>query len=229
MALLNILGKLFGNKYDKDVKNIMPIVKQINEEYSGLSPLNNDQLRSKTQELKNKISEHIKTDREEISNLKEKAESDISAEEKEILYDQIDKKEVVVIEKLEEVLSEILPTAFAVVKETARRFTENEKIEVTATEFDKDLSAEKDFISIEGTKAIYSNHWKAAGNDTLWEMVHYDVQLIGGIVMHQGKIAEMQTGEGKTLSATLPVFLNALTGLGVHLITVNNYLAKRDA
>ena len=229
MALLNILGKLFGNKYEKDVKNIMPIVKQINDKYSSFSSLNNDQLRSKTQELKNKISEHIKTDKEEISSLKEKAESDISAEEKEILYDQIDKKEVVVIEKLEEVLSEILPTAFAVVKETARRFTENEKIEVTATKFDKDLSAEKDFISIEGTKAIYSNHWKAAGNDTLWEMVHYDVQLIGGIVMHQGKIAEMQTGEGKTLSATLPVFLNALTGLGVHLITVNNYLAKRDA
>ncbi len=150
-------------------------------------------------------------------------------EKKESLYEKIDKAEEEIIKKTEEVLSDILPTAFAVVKETARRFTENETITVSATEFDKDLSAAKDFVSIKGNNAIYKNSWKAAGNETKWEMIHYDVQLIGGIVMHQGKIAEMQTGEGKTLSATLPVFLNALAGLGVHLITVNNYLAKRDA
>ena len=229
MALLNILGKLFGNKYDKDVKAVMPIVYQINKEFSELKELSNDDLRNKTLSLKKQVSEFTSSEKEEVENLKKEAESDISPEEKESLYEKIDKAEEEIIKKTEEVLSDILPTAFAVVKETARRFTENEAITVTSTEFDKDLAATKDFVSIEGDNAIYKNSWKAAGNDTKWEMIHYDVQLIGGIVMHQGKIAEMQTGEGKTLAATLPVFLNALAGLGVHLITVNNYLAKRDA
>tara|TARA_B100001540_G_scaffold311380_1_gene330736 strand:- start:2633 stop:5959 length:3327 start_codon:yes stop_codon:yes gene_type:complete len=229
MALLDIIGKIFGNKYDKDVKNIMPIVDQINSKFYELENISNDQLREKTIVLKNQIAEHTSSEREEIKSLKEKAESDISPAEKEDLYEQIDTAEEKIIEKIEEILNEILPTAFAIVKETARRFTLNKTLSVTATEFDKNLSAKKDFVSIEGNHAIYRNNWKAAGNDMEWAMIHYDVQLIGGIVMHQGKIAEMQTGEGKTLSATLPVFLNALTGLGVHLITVNDYLAKRDS
>ena len=229
MALLNILGKLFGNKYDKDVKGVMPIVDQINKEFSELKDISNNDLRDKTLFLKKQISEYTSSKKEKIENLKKEAESDISPAEKENLYEEIDKNEEEIIKLTEEILWKILPTSFAIVKETARRFTENESITVTSTEFDKDLAATKDFVSIEGDNAIYKNSWKAAGNDTKWEMIHYDVQLIGGIVMHQGKIAEMQTGEGKTLAATLPVFLNALAGLGVHLITVNNYLAKRDA
>jgi len=229
MALLDIIGKIFGNKYEKDVKNIMPIVVQINSEFSKLEGISNDQLREKTRELKKQISDFTSTEKENVKQLKEKAESDISPEEKENLYDQIDKEEEIIISKTEEILNSILPIAFAIVKETARRFTENKSIIVSATDFDKDLSATRDFVSIEGSQAVYKNNWKVAGNALEWAMVHYDVQLIGGIVMHQGKIAEMQTGEGKTLSATLPVFLNALAGLGVHLITVNNYLAKRDA
>ncbi len=229
MALLDIIGKIFGNKYDKDVKNIMPIVEQINTIFSELQSLTNDHLRQKTQDLKDQISNFTSEEREEISKLKIEAEKDISPLKKEELYEQIDKKEEEVIQKVEDVLNDVLPTAFAIVKETARRFTESENISVTANEFDKDLSVKTDFVNIKGDQAVYINNWKAAGNNMKWEMVHYDVQLIGGIVMHQGKIAEMQTGEGKTLSATLPVFLNALTGLGVHLITVNDYLAKRDA
>ena len=229
MALLDIIGKIFGNKYDKDVKNIMPIVEQINSKFSELENISNDQLREKTIVLKKQISEYTSSERENIKSLKEKAESDISPSEKEDLYEQIDKSEEKIIEKTEDILNEVLPIAFAIVKETARRFTLIKNLSVTATKFDKDLAAEKDFVSIDGNQAIYRNNWKAAGNDMEWAMIHYDVQLIGGIVMHQGKIAEMQTGEGKTLSATLPVFLNALTGLGVHLITVNDYLAKRDA
>ena len=229
MALLDIIGKIFGNKYDKDVKDIMPIVEQINKEFSDLSTLSNDSLREKTQELKKQISDFTSEQRKEVEKLKIEAEKDISVDEKELLYDKIDSIEEGVITKIEEVLNTLLPTAFAIVKETARRFTENTTLSVIASDFDKDLSATKDFVSIDGDQAIYQNSWKAAGNDNEWAMIHYDVQLIGGIVIHQGKIAEMQTGEGKTLSATLPVFLNALSGLGVHLITVNNYLARRDA
>ena len=229
MALLDIIGKIFGNKYDKDVKDIMPIVEQINKEFSELSTLSNDSLREKTQELKKQISDFTSEQRKEVEKLKIEAEKDISVDEKELLYDKIDSIEEGIITKIEEVLNTLLPTAFAIVKETARRFTENITLSVTASDFDKDLSATKDFVSIDGDQAIYQNSWKAAGNDNEWAMIHYDVQLIGGIVIHQGKIAEMQTGEGKTLSATLPVFLNALSGLGVHLITVNNYLARRDA
>ena len=229
MRLDNIIGKLFGNKYEKDVKNIMPIVEKINKEFSSLYSLTNDQLREKTLKLKKKISNYILNDQESISKLKSQAEEDISPEEKEKLYEQIDEEEEKITEKIEEVLNSILPEAFAIVKETAKRFTENETIIVKATIFDKDLAAIKDFVTIKEDNAIYKNSWQAAGSQIKWNMIHYDVQLIGGVVKHQGKIAEMQTGEGKTLSATLPVFLNALAGRGVHLITVNNYLAKRDA
>ena len=228
MALLHIIGKIFGNKYEKDVKNIMPIVSQINEEFELLKEITDDELRGKTQKLKEDISATVKEKNQDISNLKKEAEEDISAEEKAGLYEQIDSLEVEVIKDIESALDIALPTAFAIVKETARRFTEHEEMKVSATEMDKDLSANKDFVRIEGDSAIYKNVWKAAGSEIKWEMIHYDVQLIGGIVKHQGKIAEMQTGEGKTLSATLPVFLNSLAGLGVHLITVNDYLAKRD-
>ena len=186
------------------------------------------ELRKKTNDLKDKISDHIKEDTKEVNQLKSKAEEEIPNEEKETLYESIDDLEKNILNKIEDILNDILPTAFAIIKETAKRFTENNEIEVTATSFDKDLAAEKDFVTIKGDKAIYQNKWIAAGNEITWNMIHYDVQLIGGIVKHQGKIAEMQTGEGKTLSATLPVFLNALSGRGVHLITVNDYLAKRD-
>ena len=229
-GLLGILGKLFGNKYDKDVKEITPLVDKINEEFAKLNSLSNDELRAKTAEFKNQITEFISKDKEEITNLKEKSElSETSSEEKEQLYKEIDALEKTVIEKLEEILNTILPKAFAVVKETSKRFAENDILEVTATKNDTEIAAVKDFASINGDKAIYQTTWDAAGTEIKWDMTHYDVQLIGGIVLHQGKIAEMQTGEGKTLSATLPIYLNALTGLGVHLVTVNNYLAKRDA
>ncbi|MBT6014100.1 MAG: preprotein translocase subunit SecA [Flavobacteriales bacterium] len=228
-GFLNIIGKLFGSKYDKDVKEIMPIVQQINEEFEKLNSHSNNQLREKTKELKSEIQEFTKIESEKIKSLKIESEKEISDEEKENLYDEIDKLEQDIVDKTEDILNQILPSAFAIVKETARRLTENETIIVKANDFDRDLSATKDFVSIDGENAIYKNEWTAAGTTIQWNMIHYDVQLIGGIVMHQGKIAEMQTGEGKTLSATLPIFLNALAGKGVHLITVNNYLAKRDA
>jgi len=229
-GLLGILGKLFGNKYDKDVKEITPLVDEINEEFAKLNSLSNDELRAKTAEFKNQITEFISKDKEEITNLKAKSElSETSSEEKEQLYKEIDALEKTVIEKIEEILNTILPKAFAVVKETSKRFAENDSLEVTATKNDTEIAAVKDFASINGDKATYQTTWDAAGIEIKWDMVHYDVQLIGGIVLHQGKIAEMQTGEGKTLSATLPIYLNALTGLGVHLVTVNNYLARRDA
>ncbi|MDP7567192.1 MAG: preprotein translocase subunit SecA, partial [Flavobacteriales bacterium] len=229
-GLLGILGKLFGNKYDKDVKEITPLVDEINEEFAKLNSLSNDELRAKTAEFKNQITEFISKDKEEITNLKAKSElSETSSEEKEQLYKEIDALEKTVIEKIEEILNTILPKAFAVVKETSKRFAENDSLEVTATKNDTEIAAVKDFASIKGDKATYQTTWDAAGIEIKWDMVHYDVQLIGGIVLHQGKIAEMQTGEGKTLSATLPIYLNALTGLGVHLVTVNNYLARRDA
>ena len=229
-GLLGILGKLFGNKYDKDVKEITPLVDEINEEFAKLNSLSNDELRAKTAEFKNQITEFISKDKEEITNLKAKSElSETSSEEKEQLYKEIDGLEKTVIEKIEEILNTILPKAFAVVKETSKRFAENDSLEVTATKNDTEIAAVKDFASINGDKATYQTTWDAAGTEIKWDMTHYDVQLIGGIVLHQGKIAEMQTGEGKTLSATLPIYLNALTGLGVHLVTVNNYLAKRDA
>ncbi len=229
-GFLNILGKLFGNKYDKDVKEITPVVEEINKQCENLTSLTNDELRNKTLDLKKQINDFVSGERKEIEVLKEKANSkDIPAEQKEALYKEIDGLEKTILEKIEEILNTILPTAFAVVKETSRRFAKNESIEVTASDNDKELATKKDFVSVTGEKAIYQTTWDAAGTKIKWDMVHYDVQLIGGIVLHQGKIAEMQTGEGKTLSATLPIYLNALTGLGVHLVTVNDYLAKRDA
>ena len=229
-GLLGILGKLFGNKYDKDVKEITPLVDKINEEFSKLSSLSNNELREKTTEFKKQISDFISEEKSKIETLKEKSNlTETKTEEKEELYKEIDALEKTVLDKIEKILNTVLPQAFAVVKETAKRFTENESIDVTASKNDTELAATKDFVSINGDTATYQTTWDAAGTEIKWEMIHYDVQLIGGIVLHQGKIAEMQTGEGKTLSATLPIYLNALTGLGVHLVTVNNYLAKRDA
>jgi len=229
-GLLTILGKLFGNKYEKDIKGITPLVDKINEEFSKLSALSNNELREKTAKFKKQISDFINEDKSKIKTLKEKSNlSETTTEEKEELYKEIDALEKIVIDKIETILNTILPEAFAVVKETAKRFTENNSIDVTASKNDTELAATKDFVSINGDTATYQTTWDAAGTEIKWDMIHYDVQLIGGIVLHQGKIAEMQTGEGKTLSATLPIYLNALTGLGVHLVTVNNYLAKRDA
>ena len=229
-GLLNIISKLFGNKYDKDVKEITPIIEKINFEFSKLSALTNDDLREKTSDFKNQITDFTSNEKQEIEELKKEANlATTPTDEKEGLYKKIDSLEELIITKTEEVLNLILPQAFAVVKETAKRFAENDEVIVTATQNDKELAATKDFVSIAAENASYKTSWDAAGTEIVWDMIHYDVQLIGGVVLHEGKIAEMQTGEGKTLSATLPIYLNALTGLGVHLVTVNNYLAKRDA
>lgn len=230
MSIVSVLTKLFGNKSDRDIREVSPILEKIKAEYENVIGLSNDELRSKAQEVKKEIQDHIKEEANKIKSLKEKAESDeVDIFEKEDIYDEIDKIEKIVDDKLKEKLDEVLPIVFAIVKETARRFTENDIVEVTANEFDKNLAAVFDNVEISGEKAKYHNVWLAGGNETKWDMVHYDVQLIGGIVLHQGKIAEMATGEGKTLVATLPVFLNALSGRGVHLVTVNDYLAKRDS
>ena len=229
-GIFNIIAKLFGNKYDKDIKQIRPIVDKIHLEHKKISQLSHDELRNQTKLLKSKINDFVSAERDEITQLKEKSIIDnISSKEKENLYNKIDSLEKKIIDKIEEILESILPTAFAVIKETAQRFKDNKEIIVEPNEFDISLASAKDFVSIINNNAIYKNTWSAAGIDVTWDMVHYDVQLIGGIVLHQGKIAEMQTGEGKTLVATLPVYLNALAGLGVHLVTVNNYLAKRDS
>ena len=229
-GLLNIISKLFGNKYEKDVKEITPIIEKINFEFSKLSALTNDDLREKTSDFKNQITDFTSNEKQEIEELKKEANlATTPTDEKEGLYKKIDSLEELIITKTEEVLNLILPQAFAVVKETAKRFAENDEVIVTATQNDKELAATKDFVSIAAENASYKTSWDAAGTEIVWDMIHYDVQLIGGVVLHEGKIAEMQTGEGKTLSATLPIYLNALTGLGVHLVTVNNYLAKRDA
>ena len=224
------LGKLFGNKADRDLKELSPYLGQIKLEYDRITKLTTDELRGESDKLKQKIQDHIQAEKDEVISLKEKIEKDkLSVNQKEEIYDKIDKIELNIDDKLEEVLDQILPTAFAIVKDTARRFTENEELEVTASQFDRDLAPHYDNVQIDGEKAVYFNSWQAGGTEITWNMVHYDVQLIGGTVLHQGKIAEMATGEGKTLVATLPVFLNALTGRGVHLITVNDYLAKRDS
>jgi preprotein translocase subunit SecA len=229
MAILNsILGMIFGKKSDRDIKEVTPIINKIKEEYSRISKLSNDGLREESDRLKSIIDERIKAEEDEIAKLKAEAEeADIQDSEK--IYEKIDKLEALIDTKLEEVLNEVLPAAFALVKETAKRFVENENVEVTARDFDRDLAALKNSVIINGDKAIWKNRWMAGGSEIVWNMVHYDVQLIGGIVLHQGNIAEMATGEGKTLVATLPVFLNALTRRGVHIVTVNDYLSKRDA
>lgn len=226
----NTLTKFFGNKSDRDIKGVTPILEKIKEAYETVTGLSNDELRQKTEDVKKEIQDYIKAETEKIKSLKDKAESDdIDIYEKEAIYDEIDKIEGIVDDKLGVKLDEVLPIVFSVVKETALRFKDNDIVEVTATQFDKDLAAVYENVEISGDKAKYHNKWLAGGNETKWEMVHYDVQLIGGIVLHQGRVAEMATGEGKTLVATLPVFLNALTGRGVHVVTVNDYLAKRDS
>lgn len=230
MSILNkVLGKILGNKSERDIKEISPIVDLIKAEYEKLSAISNDELRAVTTELKKEIQEYIKKERDEIESLKKAAEEESDIHKKENYFDNIDDKEKQIDEKIEEVLNIILPRAFAVMKETAKRFNDSEHLEVTANEFDRNLATIYDHIEINGNKATYHNSWIAGGNKITWDMVHYDVQLIGGIVLHQGKISEMATGEGKTLVATLPVFLNALTGRGVHIVTVNDYLAKRDS
>jgi len=230
-TISSLFGKLVGSKADRDLQEIRPLVNKINEIYPGLAGISHDELRAKSTQFREKINAYVEEERTQIKVLTEKAESsnDIDFIEKENIYMQVDKLKKTVTAKLEEVLLEILPEAFAVMRETARRFKENETLSVTATQLDRDLSVSKEHISIEGDKAIYKNSWNAAGNLVTWDMVHYDVQLIGGIMLHKGKIAEMATGEGKTLVATLPVYLNALTGEGVHLVTVNDYLARRDS
>jgi protein translocase subunit secA len=224
------LGKLFGNKSDRDLKELTPYLAKIKAEYDRVTKLSHDGIREESAKLKQRIQDYIQAENDQIKSLKDKIENGgLSVNEKEDIYDQIDKIEGEIDEKIEEVLEQILPTAFAIVKDTARRLTENEEIEVTATQFDRDLAPHFDNVQIDGDKAVFFNSWTAGGTEIVWDMIHYDVQLIGGTVLHQGKIAEMATGEGKTLVATLPVFLNALTGRGVHVVTVNDYLAKRDS
>ena len=228
MDINKFLSKLFGNKSTRDMKLIQPWVEKVKAAYPAIQALDDDALRAKTKELQEKIQSSANDLKEKIAALKAKVE-DTPIEDREVIFNQIDKLEKEVLERYEVALNEALPDAFAIVKDTARRFAENEEIAVTANDFDRELAAKHDFVRIEGDKAIYQNHWMAGGNDLKWNMVHYDVQLFGGVVLHQGKIAEMATGEGKTLVATLPVFLNALTGNGVHVVTVNDYLAKRDS
>jgi len=229
--MLSFISKLFGTKSDKDVKKLLPIVDLVHAAEKKLTSLSNDELRAKTQEFKDIISKKISAENDKIKSIKEQIKSNPTMDiiEKDNLWKEIDKIEDSATSKIEDVLKEILPDAFAVVKETAKRFTENTKIEVTATEHDKALATQFDNIEIIGEKATYGNSWIAGGTTVTWNMIHYDVQLIGGTVLHEGKIAEMATGEGKTLVATLPIYLNALPGRGVHVVTVNDYLAKRDS
>ena len=228
MGFTKLLQSLFGNKSSRDMRLIQPIVEKVKAVYPEIEALDNDALRAKTKEIQRYVQDSAKEQKEKVAELKSKIE-DTPIDEREVIFNQIDKIEKEILEIYEGALNEVLPVAFSIVKETARRFTENEEIVVQANDFDRELATTKDFVRIEGDKAIYSNHWEAGGNDMTWDMVHYDVQLFGGAVLHQGKIAEMATGEGKTLVATLPVFLNALTGNGVHVVTVNDYLAKRDS
>ena len=230
MNLTKILQSLFGNKSSRDMKLIQPLVEKVKEVYPDIQKLSNDRLRAKTNEIKKYVQDSAKEQKQQIAKLKSKIE-DTPIDEREDIFNQIDKLEKEALEVYEKALNEVMPVAFSIVKDTARRFAENEETVVTATDFDRELAGNptNDFITIDGDKAIYHNHWTAGGNDLKWEMIQYDVQIFGGIALHQGKIAEMATGEGKTLVATLPVFLNALTGNGVHVVTVNDYLAKRDS
>ena len=229
MSFTDVFKKIFGTKADRDMKQLRPMLNKVLEAYGNIDKLSDDQLREKCTELKKRIQDAIAADESRIAGIKEELETDIPLNRKEELATESDKLVKKVDQTIEDVLEEILPEAFAIMKSTARRFKENPVIRVKATQFDRDLSATKDFVSIDGDYALWNNHWVAGGNEITWDMVHYDVQLIGGIVLHQGKIAEMATGEGKTLVATLPVFLNALAGKGVHVVTVNDYLSKRDS
>ena len=228
MGLHKFISKIFGNKAQRDLKEISPVVEEIKAIYPEMAKLSNDELRAKTKELEERVRDYVVEEKAHIEELKANLEN-VDLEEQEKIWQQIDKIEDDILEKYEKILDEILPEAFAIMKDTARRFKENEELVVTATDFDRELAATHDFVRIEGDKAIYKNRWMAGGNEITWDMVHYDVQLFGGVVLHKGKIAEMATGEGKTLVATLPVFLNALTHNGVHVVTVNDYLSKRDA
>ncbi len=229
MSFTDVFKKIFGTKADRDLKAITPTLNKVLEAYKSIDRLSDDELRERYQGLKDKIQAAIAQDEKRVAEIKEELEKNIPLKKKEELATEQDKLVKTIDEKIEAVLEEILPDAFAIMKSTARRFKENPTIRVKATQFDRDLSTSKEFVEIDGDYAVWQNHWMAGGNEVTWDMVHYDVQLIGGIVLHQGKIAEMATGEGKTLVATLPVFLNALAGKGVHVVTVNDYLSKRDS
>ena len=229
MSFTDVFKKIFGTKADRDMKQLRPVLNKVLAAYETIDRLSDDELRAKCDELKAKIQAAIAADEKRIAEIKVELEKELPLKEKESLATESDKLVKKVDETIEKVLEEILPEAFAIMKSTARRFKENPVVKVKATQFDRDLSTYKEFVSIEGEYALWQNHWMAGGNEITWDMVHYDVQLIGGIVLHQGKIAEMATGEGKTLVATLPVFLNALAGKGVHVVTVNDYLSKRDS
>ena len=224
-----VLGLFLGNKYERDIKEITPYVSETLKEYDKLRDISNDQLRELTFGLKKELMEALEPDENEIKALRHKAEEEEDFDRKEEYYNQIDKLEKLIEEKIEKTLDSLVPRGFAIMKETARRFKENDYLEVTALQYDRDLAATRESIVIKGDKAVWSNKWTAGGNEIVWDMVHYDVQLIGGVALHKGKISEMATGEGKTLVATLPVFLNALAGRGVHIVTVNDYLSKRDS
>ena len=228
MGFNEFMTKLFGNKSQRDLKEITPYVDKIKAVYPSIQKLSNDELRAKTDEIKQRIQDYVADERAKVEELR-KGIDNKELEEREAIWAEVDKIEKNITEKMEVVLEEVLPEVFSIMKDTARRFSENETIEVTANDFDRNLATKYDFVEINGDKAIYHNHWVAGGNKITWDMVHYDVQLFGGVVLHKGKIAEMATGEGKTLVATLPVFLNALTRNGVHVVTVNDYLSKRDS
>ncbi len=229
MSFTGIFKKVFGSKAERDLKELTPVLNKVLASYEEIDRLSDDDLRARSAHLKEVIRQRIAKDEARIAEIKAELEKDIPVDEKEKLASESDKLVKSVDEQIEKVLDEILPEAFAIMKSTARRFFENPEIRVRATDFDKELSTKKDFVRVEGETAVWQNHWMAGGNEITWDMVHYDVQLIGGVVLHQGKIAEMATGEGKTLVATLPVFLNALAGKGVHVVTVNDYLSKRDS
>ncbi|MDR2002972.1 MAG: preprotein translocase subunit SecA [Prevotella sp.] len=228
MGFADILSSLFGNKSQRDLKEINPYVDRIRAIYPSIEKLSHDELRAKTAEIRQQVQDYVATEKNKIAELKAGVEA-LEIDQREDVWAEVDKLEKEITDKYEEVLEKVLPEVFSIVKETARRFTQNEEVVVTATDFDRELAETHDFVDIDGDKAIYYNHWTAGGNEIVWDMIHYDVQLFGGVVLHKGKIAEMATGEGKTLVGTLPVFLNALTGNGVHVVTVNDYLAKRDS
>ncbi len=229
MALADVIGKIFGSKAERDMKAVRPLLIRVLAEYEVIDKLSNDELRAASASLRDYLRQTEAPFEERIAKIKEELEGDIPVSEKEKLATESDRLVKDEDEAIEKALDEVLPKAFSIMKSTARRFAQNESVRVKATQFDRDLSIGHDFVEIDGEDAVYHNHWKAGGNEITWDMVHYDVQLIGGIVLHQGKIAEMATGEGKTLVATLPVFLNALAGKGVHVVTVNDYLSKRDS
>ena len=228
MGFNDFLTKLFGNKAQRDLKEVSPVVNKIKEIYPTIEKLSHDELRARTAAIRVQLQEAVKAERARIEEIRARIE-ETELDKREGLYNEIDKLDKKILDTLEVELDRVLPEVFAIVKDTARRFAQNETIEVTATDFDRQLAIKHDFVEIDGDKAIYSNEWEAGGNMHKWDMIHYDVQLFGGVVLHRGKIAEMATGEGKTLVATLPVFLNALTGNGVHVVTVNDYLSKRDS